>query len=250
MKVAVITPYHSEPQAWLERCIQSVKNQTHISTHFLVSDGRPQDWIDDVEGVRHIRLGLAHRDYGNTPRAIGGMLAVSENFDAVCFLDADNWYASEHVQSCVETALRTNADYVVAQRRLVRDDGSIIPIEYQEDKDGAHVDTNCFFLQFGAFHTLPRWALAPKPMASLFDRFYLKSLQREGLAVARTERHSVMYLCTWAEIYRSLGEQPPSFAKENISSASFENWVRRLTPSDLQVVNRLVGQVFVSPTSM
>lgn len=241
MKVAVVTPYHSEPQCWLERCIQSVKNQTYAATHFLVSDGKSQDWIDDVEGVRHIRLGAAHRDYGNTPRSIGGLLAVSENFDAVCFLDADNWYAPEHVHACVETALRTNADYVVAQRRLVREDGSILPIEYEEDRNGDHVDTNCFFLQFGAFHTLSRWALAPKPMASLFDRFYLKSLQREGLAVARTERYTVMYLCTWAETYRALGEDPPSFAKENLSSSSFLSWRQRLTPSDLAQVRKLVG---------
>lgn len=241
MKVAVITPYYSEPQAWLERCIHSVKNQTHAATHFLVSDGKPQDWVDEVEGVRHIRLGVAHGDYGNTPRAIGGLLAASEGYDAVCFLDADNWYAPEHIQSCVEIAQRTNADYVVAQRRLVRENGSVMPIEYQEDKDGSHVDTNCFFLQFGAFHTLPRWALAPKPMASLFDRFYLKALQHEGLSVARTELHTVMYLCTWAETYRALGEEPPGFAKENISSASLVSWLQSLTPSDLVQVRKLVG---------
>lgn len=250
MRVAVITPYYAEPKAWLDRCIQSVQSQSHAATHFLVSDGLPQEWIDDVVGVRHVRLGVSHRDYGNTPRAIGGLLAASESFDAVCFLDADNWYALDHIQSCVETALLTNADYVVSKRRLVRDDGSIIPVEYEEDKDGSHIDTNCYFLQFGAFHTLSRWALAPKPMASLFDRFYLKSLQQEGLTVAKTSKSTVMYLCTWAAIYRAINEEPPAFAKENISSGHFESWLRRLSPSDLQQVNKLVGQVFAPSRSV
>jgi hypothetical protein len=241
MKVAVITPYHSEPRPWLERCIKSVKQQTHAATHFMVSDGLPQDWIDGVDGIRHVRLGMAHRDYGNTPRAIGGLLASRESFDAVCFLDADNWCEPEHVQCCVETALQTNADYVVAQRRLVREDGSIIPVEFQEDKDGSHVDTNCFFLQFGAFHTLPRWVLAPRPMSSLFDRFYLKSLRSEGLTEASTHRHTVMYLCTWSDVYRKLGETPPAFAKEGISSEPFLNWRKRLAASDLARVRKLVG---------
>lgn len=241
MRVATITPYHSEPRPWLERCIQSVQKQTHAATHFMVSDGLPQDWIDDVDGIRHVRLGASHRDYGNTPRAIGGLLAARESFDAVCFLDADNWYEPEHVQSCVETAMQTGADYVVAQRRLAREDGSILPIEFQEDKDGSHVDTNCFFLQFGAFHTLPRWILAPRAMASLFDRFYLKSLRSEGLKEAATRKHTVMYLCTWSDVYRRLGETPPAFAKEGISSEPFLNWRKQLTPADLIRVRKLVG---------
>ncbi len=241
MKVAIVTPYYSEPREWLERCVQSVQSQTYAATHFLISDGQPQDWIDDVSGVRHVRLGASHRDYGNTPRAIGGLLAISESYDAICFLDADNWYEPDHVASCVAVAEQTNADYVFARRRLVRADGSVMPVEYQEDIDGSHVDTNCFFLLFGAFHTLPRWALAPKPMASLFDRFYLKSLIGDGLRGAPTQRHSVMYLCTWADVYRGLGEVPPRFAKENVSSEPFVQWRKRLTHSDVEQVKKLVG---------
>lgn len=241
MKVAVVTPYHAESREWLERCIQSVQAQNYAATHFLVADGVAQDWIDEVPGVRHVKLGVAHRDYGNTPRAIGGLLAVSEGFDAVCFLDADNWYAEGHVQHCVATAVRSQADYVVSRRKLVRDDGSVLPIEYGEDQDGSHVDTNCYFLRPSAFHTLARWALAPKPMASLFDRFYLQSLQKEGLSVAMTGEYTVMYLCTWSAVYRSLGEIPPAFAKENVSSEPFQKWVRTLSAADLHQVNKLTG---------
>ena len=96
MRVAVVTPYYKEPRGWIERCIASVAAQTHACDHFLVADGHAQDWIDGA-GVRHLRLDRGHGDYGNTPRALGALLAVSEGYDAIAFLDADNWYAPEHV---------------------------------------------------------------------------------------------------------------------------------------------------------
>lgn len=241
MRVAVVTPYHAESREWLERCIQSVQVQTHPVTHFLVADGVAQDWIDDLPNIRHIKLGAAHKDYGNTPRAIGGLLAVSEGFEAISFLDADNWYAPEHVAQCVETASASDADYVVSRRRLMRDDGSILPIEYAEDLDGSHVDTNCYFLRPGAFHTIARWALAPKPMASLFDRFYLEALRKEGLSVALTHQYTVMYLCTWAAVYRDLSESPPAFAKDNVSTVPLTSWRSQLTPQDIEHVMKLAG---------
>lgn len=240
MKVAVITPYFKEPAAWIERCLASVRTQTHPCTHFMVSDGHPLVALDDA-GVRHVRLGRSHADFGNTPRAIGGQLAVAEGFDAVCFLDADNWYAPHHVASCVAAAEESNADFVTAGRRLVREDGSVIPLRTSDDGDGSHVDTNCFFLLFGAFHTLPRWALAPRPMASLFDRFYLQSLRAEGLREARTERATVDYLCTWASIFRAVGETPPPYAKENVSTEPLLRWAQRLQASDFEHVHRLTG---------
>jgi len=240
MRVAVITPYYQEPRAWLERCIDSVRQQTHACEHILVADGHAQDWIDEA-GVRHIRLDRAHGDYGNTPRGIGALLAVSESFDAVCFLDADNWYQADHVQRCVSTADATSADYVVSSRHLVREDGSIMDINVSDDANGAHVDTNCFFMTFSTFHTLARWVIMPKPMSMWGDRFYLKSLRSEGLREARTGTRTVNYLCTWAGFFEALGEEPPAYAKSALQPDRFANWSKRLTPDDRLIVKRMTG---------
>mgnify|MGYP001316079904 CR=1 FL=1 len=240
MKVAVITPYFQEPQHWIERCVASVRVQTHPCTHFMMSDGQPLDALDQA-GVRHVRLGRAHADYGNTPRAIGAQLAVAEGFDAIAFLDADNWFDTDHVEICIEAAMRSNADVVIAKRRMVRADGSHMPVVICDDADGSHVDTNCFFLQFGAFHTLARWLLMPKPMAMWADRFYLASLREEGLSEVLTSRTTVNYLCTWANVFRSIGEEPPAYAKAGLPVQQFADWLGRLQPSDLEQVRRLSG---------
>ena len=139
MKVAVITPYYQEPRAWLERCLASVRAQTHDCEHIVVADGYPQDWIDGLPGVRHLKLDRPHGDYGNTPRALGALMAAQEGADAVCFLDGDNWLGEDHVRTCVELAEREQVDVVTTRRHMVREDGSIIPLRIDEDCDGSHV---------------------------------------------------------------------------------------------------------------
>jgi cellulose synthase/poly-beta-1,6-N-acetylglucosamine synthase-like glycosyltransferase len=103
VKIAIITPYYKESREAIERCIESVKQQTIKSDHFLISDGNPQFFLDNI-GVRHIKLDVPHGDYGNTPRGICAQLAISEGYCGLAFLDADNWYDSNHVQVCIEAA--------------------------------------------------------------------------------------------------------------------------------------------------
>jgi hypothetical protein len=72
MKLAVITPYHKEPIWKLERCHQSVRQQSDACTHFLIADGHPRDEIRSWD-CQHIILPLEHNDNGNTPRGIGSL---------------------------------------------------------------------------------------------------------------------------------------------------------------------------------
>lgn len=240
MRVAVITPYYKEPRAWLARCVASVRAQTHACEHLVIADGHPQDWLDDA-GVRHLRLDRAHADYGNTPRSIAGQLAVSEGFDAVAFLDADNWYEPEHVALCCAVAEKSGADYVAARRFWVREDGSRLPYEAPEDRQGQHVDTSCFFLTFAAFHALPRWALMPKPMAMIGDRFFLASLREDGLEGALSPRCTVNYLCTWKAVFDEIGEPAPPTAKPWVPVEKLHRWARQLQAEDFRQIRRLAG---------
>jgi hypothetical protein len=240
VKVAVITPYYKEPRAWIERCVESVRQQSLPATHIVVADGHPQDWIDG-QPVRHLCLDQSHGDYGNTPRALGGLLAASEGFDAVCFLDADNWLGRDHVRSCVELARRGDYDYITTKRHMVREDGSIMPLRIWEDWDGSHVDTNCYFLLRRSFHSLARWALMPRPMAVYGDRVFLASLREEGLRSACTEERTVRYLCTWAHLYRDVGETPPAFAKDPLPVSGLAGWYAALPPQEAALTHRLSG---------
>lgn len=240
-RVVVVTPYYQEPREWLQRCIDSVRSQTLACEHIVVADGHAQDWVDEA-GVRHIRLDRSHGDYGNTPRAIGGLLAASEGATAIAFLDGDNWFEPDHIQACLEAAAQHEAaDYVGSYRHLVRADGSRLPVESTEDIGGKHIDTNCFVLLPGAYHAIARWATMPRPMALYGDRIFLAGLTREGLKGMHTGRKTVNYLCTWQSFFHAAGETPPPYAKPSLSPEGMQRWVKGLSPREQQVASRLAA---------
>lgn len=247
MRIAIVTPYYKESRRTLTRCIESVRGQ-HTSSgvlevaHLVVADGHPQDWIDGC-GARHLRLDRPHGDYGNTPRSVGGLLAASEGFDAIGFLDADNWLEPDHVQACVDALWHAAepVDYVVARRRLVREDGSVMPITPGDDANFEHVDTNCFFLSWSAFHTIGRWAVMPKPLSVVGDRLYRRSLREAGLKFTAVDHPTVNYLCTWQTCFEAIGEAAPAYAKPNVDLSGVSRWWQRLDPRSQMVVERLTG---------
>ena len=62
-------------------------------THIVVNDGGEPPEIADNARTQLIHLPTAHRDVGNAARAIGSVTAICQGFDALAYLDADNWYA-------------------------------------------------------------------------------------------------------------------------------------------------------------
>jgi glycosyltransferase involved in cell wall biosynthesis len=238
-RVAVVTPYFREDRQTLERCIDSVRHQTVKADHFLVADGHPQDWLGH-EGVRHIRLDQPYGDSGGTPRAIGTILAASNQYDAIALLDADNWYDGVHVEHCIETArmFGEECDYVVARRRFVRPDGSVLDVPQESEEH--HVDTSCCFLLKGSYHILSIWALIPKQIAPIHDGFFYAALKSSGLQKAVSTLTTVNYQCMYAAVYEAIGEQPPTGAKPNFDANQLKGWRESLSPRDLVVAERLM----------
>ncbi len=241
-KVAVITPYYKEPIDQMERCLLSVRQQTVAADHFLISDGHPQSWLD-LTGVRHIRLGKSHGDYGNTPRGIGAQLAISEDYDAICFLDADNWYDKDHVQVCLQAALSLtgqlqDCDYVVAKRRLVRPD---LTVMYEGPDEPGHIDTNSLFMLRGAFHLIPYWNLMPQNYSPIGDRLFKLVLVKNELTYSSTEKITVNYYNLWASTYLRRGEPLPEGAKGNINSQPILDSHHNLEQRKKTLVERRLG---------
>jgi glycosyltransferase involved in cell wall biosynthesis len=187
-RYAIVTPYYREDRSLLQRCINSVKSQSVKSDHFLIADGHPQSWIDH-EQIRHIKLDRPHGDYGNTPRGIGALVAIAEEYDGIGFLDGDNWLDNDHIEACLEAASKTpggtaQCDYVVAQMRLRRPDETVMPLEVQSE----HVDTSCFFFLRGSFSIIPHWALMPKVFSVIGDRIFYQMLKGRPFRSAYVQR--------------------------------------------------------------
>ena len=142
MRIAIVTAYFNEDRPTLERCIESVRSQTVPVEHILVADGRPQDWVP-AAGMRHIALDRSHGDFGDTPRVIGLLLAIREEFDAIQFLDADNLVYPRHAAMATALLRETGAHMLVLKRRVLRPDGSALNLTAAEDEALSTIDTNC-----------------------------------------------------------------------------------------------------------
>lgn len=212
-RVAVITPYYREPLAMLRQCHESVRAPRHIEVvHFLVADGHPQAQIDGWK-ARHVKLPVAHGDNGNTPRAVGSLLAAAEGFDFIAYLDADNWYHPGHLESLVELHETSGADVCCAQRTYHRADGSALPLTERSEDSGQHVDTSGLLLHRRAFPAASLWHRMPRALSPICDRVFLRGLKHLRHTLAHSGERSVAFRTQYASHYAAVKEAPPAGAK-------------------------------------
>ena len=223
-KVAVITPYFKEPLSVIQQCHKSVLAQTEPCLHVLVADGHPRRRINQWS-ADHIRLPRSHGDIGSTPRLIGCYHAIGLGVDTVAFLDADNWYATDHISTALVAMQQHNAAVVTTNRTLCRLDGTemgVCPITDPE----RFVDTNAMVLGRDAFPLLHQWVLMPDYGHLIGDRIMLHHIKTSGLAHRHLEAASVYYRCSKAGLYRQMGESIPEGVQQRPDyEASFRRWV-------------------------
>jgi glycosyltransferase involved in cell wall biosynthesis len=227
MKVAIVTPFHCEPLEQFAQCVRSVAEQelgeAHSVEHVIVADGDdPRNVVEAMRlarvptqsFARVISLPVAHADFGDCARAVGALDAVARGFDAIGFLDGDNWIEPAHVQTMIRLHESTGADICTASRTICRVDGT--PMFFDKESDGAaHVDSSCFFVTRPAFYVLPFWAFIPLSHAAVGDRVFWQIVKHTPTSHAHSAARTVNYRSRYAVHYRAIGETPPPEAKEN-----------------------------------
>jgi hypothetical protein len=216
-RIAVITPYYRESLEVLRHCHDSVRTQTHACTHFMIADGHPQA---DVSGwkAQHLILPHSHDDNGNTPRAIGSLSAMNQGFDAIAYLDADNWYYPNHIDEMVRLQRQMGASVCTATRSLHRLDRSLMYIDKRECDGKKHVDTSSLFLTSGAYRMLPLWAMMPKQLGPICDNIFWQAICARRIATAHHPEPTVAFQTQYAAHYKDIGEQAPEGTKSNEDS--------------------------------
>lgn len=134
--VTVITPTIGSPK--LIDAIESVKNQTYKCEHLVVIDG--PEYNKQVLDLKNDNVVFSarvvtspyntgaggfygHRIYASYPHLI--------NSDYVLFLDEDNWFEPNHVETLIETIEKNRLDFAYSLRKI-----------YSSDKKYL-VDDNC-----------------------------------------------------------------------------------------------------------
>ncbi len=222
-RVAVITPYHNEPIALLERAHASVQAQSIPCVHVLIADGPCRTEVTALEG-RHLVLGINHDDNGNTPRGIGALAAMNEGFTCIAFLDADNWFSPDHIERAITIQEQQCLEVVFSQRYIVFPNGERLLTPPAEETDGTHADTSCMVLFAPAFSSLALWAEMPKAYGPLCDRVFFRDVMaRHRCGWTNT---ATVYFETWYwGHFLAAGWIPPWNAKF-LPCRSEEEWTK------------------------
>jgi len=207
-RIAVVTPYYRETDEVLRQCHESVLNQTRECTHILVADGHPKAIFDGSPRTLHVPLPASNGDNGNTPRAIGGILAEAYGFDGVAYLDADNWYEPTHIESLLAGHQATGHPLVCCKRQFFTQDGRLLPIREVAEDANQHVDTSCWLVMRPAFPLLRAW-LMPKVLGPVCDRVFFQKAIRERYMIYALNSRTVAFRSQYEAHYRRGGVEVP-----------------------------------------
>jgi glycosyltransferase involved in cell wall biosynthesis len=224
-RIAVITPYYKESEAMLRQCHESVAAQDLPADHFMIADGFPQAAIDGWN-VRHVVLPTAHGDNGNTPRGVGCLLAETEGYDFIAFLDADNWYHPGHLSSLHALWRKTGHPVCCSFRTFHRLDGSPLNVSEKQEDDCQHVDTSCYLIHAKAFELSYVWSRMPKPLTPLCDRIFMAAIRVKRFNIAFSRARTVAFRSQYANHYRQAGEEPPVQIKTVDDVRPCYDWMR------------------------
>jgi glycosyltransferase involved in cell wall biosynthesis len=216
MRIAVVVPFCSEPAEWLQVCFNSVLAQSTPAQIIAVGDGAKlsEKKIEAVPLYKLIELPEAHGDGGAAARCIGAIEAITSGFDAVAFLDADNWLSPVHLSEMVRLHRATGAPLCTGTLSIVRVDGSAWEGLRGESDGDKHADTNTLFLTREAFPLLLNWALVPRELGNICDRPWWQLAKSSGYKRAHLELATVFYRNRYAQQYRLRGEPVPDGCKE------------------------------------
>jgi len=165
--ITVITP--TTGSSTLRQVVQSVNNQTYKNIqHLVVIDGKEREHL----AMPYLRRSTANvitlpyatgKDQYNGHRIYGAMSYVAKG-DYICFLDEDNWFELNHVESLVDQILAGN-QWAYSLRKIVDQEGKFICNDDCESLgkwksviNDNFIDVNCYMIpKMDAIAFSPYW---------------------------------------------------------------------------------------------
>jgi len=127
MKISVIIPVY-EVEPYLERCLDSVVNQTYTNLEIiLVDDGSPDRCgeICDSYARSDSRIKVIHKNNEGLSEARNTGLEII-NGDFVFFLDSDDYIEHKAIEFLARRAKETDADLVIGNFIIIDETGKMI----------------------------------------------------------------------------------------------------------------------------
>lgn len=158
MRVMVITPTTGKDT--LLKAIESVQNQTVDVEHLIVADGKEAaiktgklDYDIKWSGVSTMKLPENVGGNGWYGHRVYAAMPLMVNADYILFLDEDNWFEPNHVETMIDKIKSKDLMWSYSLRRICNEEGEYITDDDCEslgrwptyyDHTVNFVDTNCY----------------------------------------------------------------------------------------------------------
>ena len=127
-KISVIIPVYNT-EKYLERCINSILNQTHKNIEIiLVDDGSTDNSgeICDFFKNKDSRIIVIHKQNGGAASARNSGLEIASG-DYVAFVDSDDWLAEDMYAHLLECCVIQNAEIASMRYFITKDPNAVLP---------------------------------------------------------------------------------------------------------------------------
>ena len=170
--ISVIVPvYKVEP--WLDRCVESIVNQTYQNLEIiLVDDGSPDNCpaMCDAWAAKDSRIKVIHKENGGLSSARNaGMAAATGAY--IGFVDSDDWVDERMYQRLYEAMINTESDIASCGARRVWLDG-------KPAKELRAVNRDCVFEQEAAMEAL---ITAKGLVQTVWNKLYRRDVAQDVL---------------------------------------------------------------------
>jgi glycosyltransferase involved in cell wall biosynthesis len=201
LSVAVVTS--TLGRSALCQAIESVRKQTYKGKikHYVFAHGQPhhlkvETILDDYPYVEGVYLPNANGGGGYGMAPVFAMAPYVVDEDVIFYLDDDNWYEPDHIESLVALIEEHNLAWAYSYRKIVDADGSFIcddnceSLGMQPNATGHYlVDNSCYAVRTAiARRHSHAWYV---PVVS--DRNFQRELMQARLWTGTTGKHSINY---------------------------------------------------------
>lgn len=202
-KVSVIMPAYNA-EAFLNRSITSVRNQTYENWELLIVDDGSTDrsrYLAQSFASADPRIKLLCNEHGGTAKARNTAIAVAQG-EYLAFIDADDVYHPQYLEKLVGIACREDSDLVICgiAKGTKTDDFLVSDVE-------ATYTTISIEQAFSAMYN-GEWPLMISPWNKLYARHLFDSVNfpngryfEDAATVNLVLYHSTKICCTFSPLY-------------------------------------------------
>jgi glycosyltransferase involved in cell wall biosynthesis len=202
--VTVVTPTTGNP--CVERALESVARQSYRNLQHLVVIDDPQCSPSMRATIKQFGADIVELPYATgkerfNGHRIYGASAFLGKGEFFCFLDEDNWFDADHVESLM-AVVENGFSWAFSLRKIVDADGSFVCCDDCESlgkwpsiAQDYFIDVGCFFLPRAlAVTTCPVWyRKAHEPGVLPADRMLTRTLRAISANYETTGRYTLNY---------------------------------------------------------